>query len=282
MWCILNICCHTCPQSWGVGTFQRTSLCGKLDFRCFRAPDVRLSALIWEVSDFLMLGWKSSGVSDWSLELVKIPTLWVSSVEVFYLHCCHLQVLLVCGSFCPVTFGFSNWEAALLGWDQALSATICFSSAVLKVFLMSLLTSSFSLFMNVPNDSQSQFEICLFSAEWCLQNLPIQFYQLHFKWKLRSHIVSSQILCGVELMLKDQRCVCMAWTSHLHPWLSVWEELLEVSYPHGFLDVVLPDHLCRPVHVPLQAADQLSETLQIKITINMNNKSSNSQVKELK
>lgn len=29
------------------------------------------------------------------------------------------------------------------------------------------------------------------------------------------------------------------------------------AYPHGFLDVVLPDHLSRTVHVPLEASDQL-------------------------
>lgn len=34
------------------------------------------------------------------------------------------------------------------------------------------------------------------------------------------------------------------------------------SYPHGFLYVVLSDHLCRAVHVPLQTANQLSVTQQ--------------------
>lgn len=32
---------------------------------------------------------------------------------------------------------------------------------------------------------------------------------------------------------------------------------LKVRYPHGFLDVVLPNQLCRAVHVPLQTADEL-------------------------
>lgn len=30
-----------------------------------------------------------------------------------------------------------------------------------------------------------------------------------------------------------------------------------VRYPHGFLDVVLPNEFCRAVHVPLQTADEL-------------------------
>ena len=34
------------------------------------------------------------------------------------------------------------------------------------------------------------------------------------------------------------------------------------SHPHGFLYVVLSDHLSRALHVPLQTADQLSGTQQ--------------------
>lgn len=40
------------------------------------------------------------------------------------------------------------------------------------------------------------------------------------------------------------------------------QEVATSTYPHGFLYVVLSDNLCRAVHVPLETADQLSETQQ--------------------
>lgn len=38
-----------------------------------------------------------------------------------------------------------------------------------------------------------------------------------------------------------------------------------ILYPHGFLDVVLPDDLSRAVHVPLQTSNQLSAETQFNI-----------------
>lgn len=78
--------------------------------------------------------------------------------------------------------------------------------------------------------------------------------------------------------LSVQGCLFIRWNVHLvsHsgltpccPWrLPMAYELISLfvaeaakgdsaAYPHGFLDVVLPDHLSRTVHVPLEASDQL-------------------------
>lgn len=45
------------------------------------------------------------------------------------------------------------------------------------------------------------------------------------------------------------------------------KEACVILYPHGFLDVVLPDDLGRAVHVPLQTSNQLSAGLKWQETI---------------
>lgn len=72
-----------------------------------------------------------------------------------------------------------------------------------------------------------------------------------FKKQLFTHCVGTERAASPDFNSSDESKAAL---------VEHTEDVCGGSYPHCFLYVVLSHHLCRAVHVPLQTADQLSET----------------------